>query len=94
MKKMKVFDITDFPHEFQDEIREKQNHCEGACSWYPGDGLFKPLSEVKDMDNIMFYKGDTIDTKDVYVYEKGDDPIGDWIMDNFKVKLCEGVLIK
>ena len=94
MKKVKLFELSDFPDEFQDEITEKFWHCnKGVVSWYPGDGYFKPLSEVKDMSKIMFFDGDNIDTPNVYVYEKGDDKIGDFLMDNFKIKLCEDVKI-
>lgn len=94
MKKMKVFEINEFPYEFQDEISEKQTHCEGACKWYPGDGFFKPLSEVKDKSKIHFYGDENENTKDVYVYEEGDDLIGDWLMKNHNIKLCEEILIK
>lgn len=91
---MKVINISDFPHEFQDKIAEKMNHCGGTCSWYAGDGYFKPLSEVRDLSKIHFQKGEDIGTKNVYVYEEGDDPIGDWLMKNHKIKLTEEVLIK
>lgn len=97
MKKCKIIEEYEFrnlPAQDLKKLQEKINHCGGTCNWYPGDGFFKPLSEVKNINNIMFLKGDTIDTPKVYVYEKGDDIIGDFIMDNFKVKLCEEILIK
>lgn len=93
MKKEKVIKSIEFPEEFQDKIWEKIHHCGGSCHWYPGDGFFKPLEEVINIDNILFLDSDTLETKDVYVYEKGDDKIGDWIMDKYKVKLCEEILI-
>ncbi len=45
------------------------------------------------MSKIHFFEKDTLETKDVYVYEEGDDEIGDWLMKNHKIKLCEEVLI-
>ena len=94
MKKIKVINAYDFPEEFQDELYKKKCHCGGSCSWYPGEAFFKPLSEVKDINNILFLPSETKDTPDVYVYEKGDDVIGDWLMDNHGVGLCEEILIK
>ena len=92
MKKIKVFQVNDFPVEFHDKIFDKIFYCGGSCKWYSGDGHFKPLSEVTDMTKIHFYNNETIDTEDVYVYETGDDKIGDWLMGQ-GVGLCEEVLI-
>lgn len=92
MKKLKVYDISDFPSHLREEINKKIWHCGGSCKWYPGDGHFKPLNEVKDMSKIHFYKSETINTKDVYVYEMGDDLVGDFLMEQ-GAKLCEEIVI-
>ncbi len=94
MKSKKTFEYTDIPKEIRDALSDKldgkgQN---SYINYYPGDGYFKPLSEVKNMENILFYGKDTIDSPDVYVYEKGDDIAGDYFMEK-GAKLCEDVLI-
>mgnify|MGYP003405384345 CR=1 FL=1 len=97
MKKSKIiekYEFIDLPELNLKKLYEKMYHCGGSCSWYPGDGFFKPLSEVKNINNILFLGKENINTPNVYVYEKGDDIIGDFIMDKFKIKLCEEVLIK
>lgn len=92
---MKVFDISEFPQQFHNKIAEKQHHCGGACKWYPGDGFFKPIAEVKNQSKMHFYGKENENTKDVYVYEEGDgDDIGDWLMKNYNIKCCEEILIK
>lgn len=93
MKKENVIKLHEFPQEFHDKIAEKIRHCGGSCLWYPGDGWFKPLPEVKDMNKVHFYKNEFRDTKNVYVYEEGDDPIGDWLMKEHGLKLCDEVRI-
>ena len=92
MIKTKVFEVSDLPDEFHKELYEKIQHCGGSCKWYPGDGYFKPLDEVRDISKIHFCKNEDENTKDVFVYEEGDDLIGDWFMKN-KIKLIEEVLI-
>lgn len=89
MKKQKTIEIHEFPQEFQNKIAEKMNHCGGHCHWYPGDGFFKPESEVRDRTKILRYNG----AAEGYIYEVGDDPISDWLMKNHKIKLIEEVLI-
>ena len=90
MAKKSVFELGEFPENLYKEISSKFHHR--RCSWYPGDGYFKPLSEVRDMTKIHFYGKENIDTKDVYVYEEGDDLVGDFLMTR-GIKICEEVLI-
>ena len=94
MKLLKVFDVCEFPEELRDKIYERIQDGEGSCSWYPGDGYFKLLSKVKDISKIHFYGNDTMETPNLCVYEEGDDPVGDFLMKEFNVKLYEEVLIK
>ena len=83
--KCTVFEIGEIPEEFHAKIGD--THYRGLQSYYPGDGYFKPLEEVVNIDNCLalkWHKG--------FYYEKGDDPLGDWFMSK-GIKLCEEVKI-
>ena len=61
-------------------IMKKAGGQNTYCKWYPCDGYFKPISEVKDISNIVYYEESDKDNPNAYVYEIGDEPISDWLL--------------
>lgn len=84
MKTYKCFDYSDLPQQCKDQIKGRVRHNNSYLNYCPGDEYFKPLEEVKNTLKVMFYEDS--------VYEKGDDPTGDYLMAN-GAGLCEEVLI-
>lgn len=88
MKIYKCFDFSDFPPEIRDLVRDRLSHNGSYFNYYPGDGHFKSPSEVKVPENAMEWEPKLND----YVYEKGDDPFGDYLMSE-GAELCEQVIV-
>lgn len=87
MKTCKYIEYYNLPEEIRNLIKEK--YCFSKyqyLEYYPGDGYFKPVGEVRDEYNIM-----RVDDSD-YVYERGDDKIGDYLMCQ-GAELCEYCII-
>ena len=89
-KTYKVFDCQEMPKEirkdfFENRGESKSNDC--YVEYYVADN-WKPLAEVRDKKNIV--KQDKVDK---CCYERGDDVVSDWLMDN-GAKIGEEVLVK
>lgn len=65
----------DFSELVMEYAKRRVNHNNSYFNFYVCDSL-KPISEVKDKNNII-----TAPNSD-YVYERGDDPISDYLLDN------------
>lgn len=88
MKTYKTFEYMDFPEPLREILKDK--FCFGKYHYliyYPGEGYFKPLEEVRDTNNILRWGNEKC-----YVYEIGDDLITDWLMSQ-GAELCEDILI-
>lgn len=88
MKTYKTFEFTDMPLTIRDLVRDRIRGQGSYLSYYPGDGYFKDPKEVTVVENSMEWEPNLNN----YVYEKGDDPVGDWLIEN-GAELCEKVLI-
>lgn len=85
--KKKVVNCQDIPRGFREKLYE-QNEIYSNNSYftfYPCDGYYKPISEANDIKNM-------VDVNDEHGYEKGDDPVSDWFLEN-GVDPCEDVII-
>ena len=61
-------------------IMEKAGGQNTWVKWYPCDGYFKPLSEVKDTSKIVYFEEADKDNTNAYVYEIGDEEVTDWLL--------------
>ena len=83
---MKTFDLQELPKFIQERFMEEGYHNCSFTIYYPCDGYFKSLEEFKNIEN-------KIDEREGFAYEKGDDKVSDWFLDNGS-ESCEEILIK
>lgn len=80
----------DFKNLLMDYVRERGGpRSNNSYISYYVCGEVKPMDEVKNKDNIVI---DPEDPNAEYVYERGDDPISDYLMDN-GCKMGEEIII-
>jgi hypothetical protein len=86
----RVIDITNIPDEKIKEMMYEKGSGRSNRSYYTYYvcGELKHISKAKDPSSVIRYPNHNQD----YVYERGDDPIGDYLMDN-GAKLGEEIII-
>ena len=83
----KVIELSNVPDEkIRKIVYDEISHNNSYCNWYVCDEL-KPISEVKNQENILRYPNDNGD----YVYEIGDDIVSDFLLEN-GLKMGEQVI--
>jgi hypothetical protein len=84
----RVINISSIPEDQRAKIfRDKCFHNNSYCTIYVC-GELKHISEVVNEDNILKYPGHNED----FVYERGDDPVSDILLDN-GAKMGEEIIL-
>lgn len=76
----RVIDVTNIPDEKIKELMYEKNSGRSNRSYYTYYvcGELKHISKAKDPSSVIRYPNHSPD----YIYERGDDPISDYLMDN------------